>query len=90
MEYVKIGFGTGLGFHLVSILMIIVGIIIITPGAYILYKQSKQPKHLRSTSLMIGGIILIVIGIIVGAPELFGLLAFGSADKVMELFSTSE
>ncbi len=77
-DYMKIGFGLGLGSSLAYMILIFFAMLLFIPGFIIVYKQNKLPKEARSTGWMVFGFILMGLGMILGlgfgAGAFFGLL----------------
>lgn len=73
-EYIKIGFGIGIGSAIANILLLVLGVIFFAPGVALAYRELKKPKEERNMSLLIVGGILTVIG---------GLLCMVSGGSVL-------
>jgi hypothetical protein len=65
-EYVKAGFGLGLGSIAAVIIALIVAACLFIPGFMIVFKQNKLPKEERSTGWLVFGYILMALGMIIG------------------------
>ena len=73
-QYIKMGFGLGLGSAVVFMILTFVAMLFFIPGFIMVYKQNKLPKEQRKTGLLIVGFILMGIGMIIGLG--FGAGAF--------------
>lgn len=78
-EYVKAGFGLGLGTIGAFIIAMIIAAALFIPGFIIVIRQNKLPKEERSTGMLVTGYILMALGMIIGlgfgASIFFGSLA---------------
>ena len=75
MNFVKQGLGLGLGFHLSTIIFMIIGFLFFLPG-YIIYKKELDSGK-KGTSTQIGGVVLMGIGVIIMGGFGFGMLLEG-------------
>jgi hypothetical protein len=78
-EFIKAGFGLGIGSVLAFMMFIAIAACFFVPGFIIVTKQQKKPKEERSTGLLVLGYILMGVGMIVGlgfgAGVFFGSLS---------------
>lgn len=65
-DFMKMGFGFGIGSIAATIIFILVAMCFFVPGFIIVMKQHKKEKEKRSTGWLIFGYILMAIGVIVG------------------------
>jgi hypothetical protein len=77
-EYIKAGFGLGIGSIIALILFMLVAIGFFIGGFIIVHRELKKPKEQRSTSMLTIGFILMGLGMVVGlgfgAPMFFSSL----------------
>jgi len=77
-NFIKQGFGLGVGFKFSVILFMIIGFLFFLPG-YIIYKKELDAGK-RGTSIQIGGVVLMGIGVIIMGGFGFGMLLDGIND----------
>lgn len=77
-EYIKAGFGLGIGSILALMIFMLIAAGLFIGGFILVYRELKKPKEQRSTSKLVIGFILMVLGMIVGlgfgAPMFFSAL----------------
>ena len=77
-DYMKIGFGLGLGSALSYMILLFFALLLFIPGFLIVLKQNKLPKEKRSTGWQVFGFILMGLGMLLGlgfgAGAFFGML----------------
>lgn len=66
MEFMKIGFGVGIGSRLAGIIFIFIAMIFFIPGFILLLKEKEKPKTEQSNTIKIFAFVLMMIGSIIG------------------------
>lgn len=65
-DYMRVGFGLGIGGILAGMIFIFIAMLFFIPGFIIVMKQNNKPKEDRKTSWLVFGFILMAIGMIIG------------------------
>ena len=65
-EFIKMGFGLGVGSMLATVIFLIIAVALFIPGFIIVKKQHAKPKEQRDKALLITGYVLMVLGAILG------------------------
>lgn len=77
-EYIKAGFGLGVGSILALMIFILIAAGLFIGGFIMVHRELKKPKDQRSTATLVIGFILMGLGMVVGlgfgAPMFFGAL----------------
>lgn len=74
-NFIKQGFGLGVGFQFSIIIFIIIGFLFFLPG-YIIYKKELDAGK-KGTATQITGVVLMGIGVIIMGGFGFGMLLDG-------------
>lgn len=76
MEYMRLGFGLGLGSIFAVMIFIVLGLIFFIPGFILVKREKKNEKEKKEVNegLKILGYILMAIGVILGLGLGFGSL----------------
>ena len=64
-EYFKAGIGLSMGFAVVSIALVFVGMLFFIPGILLLLNERKKPADKRNMSTIYGAYALMIIGCII-------------------------
>jgi hypothetical protein len=76
--YVRMGVGLGAGFAIVNIVLLVIGLAFLIPGAIMASKELKKEKGERDNTKLYAGIALCVVGAVLtlgaGLPFVLGLI----------------
>lgn len=76
-DYIKIGFGIGVGSNLASMIYIFIGMLFFFPGLYLLSKERKKTKEEQNKTNMIIAYVLMALGALFGLGLGFNFIASG-------------
>lgn len=77
-EYVKLGFGVGIGSMLASMIFIFIGMLFFIPGLILLNKERKKPLNEQNDTNKKLAYLLMIIGSIIGFGMGFNFIATNS------------
>lgn len=75
MDYVKFGFGVGVGSMLASMIYIFIALLFFIPGIVLLAKERKKPVDKQSQTNKIIAYVLMIIGAVFGMGMGFNFIA---------------
>jgi hypothetical protein len=81
-DYIREGFGYGIGFNFAQILFTAVGLGIFIVGFILWKREQKKPKETRSRGMTITGIVLMGLGCVVGFT-FGGMILLGAIGEEM-------
>lgn len=81
-DYIREGFGYGIGFNFAQILFTAVGLGIFIVGFILWKREQKKPKETRSRGMTITGFVLMGLGCVVGFT-FGGMILLGAIGEEM-------